>query len=729
MVNNKKGNGNKRQGQQSTGPVTSDPRFAHVHRDPRFMRPKHKDSKVAIDKRFASMLNEDEFGAAPKVDKYGRKLKAQSKENEMKRFYRLDEDEEQGSDSDEDGDDGFSSEEDEFKSVEQLEKELAEDEGNLEDEEIDSDEDDEEEPRYDPMRGEGVSSSSESELDSDEEEESEEEDEDVPTGDESRRLALVNLDWDKVKALDILKVLNGFKPSGSVIKAVTVYPSEFGKERMAKEEVEGPPREIFRDSKKRNGADSDSEDEDAEITEKSLLAEQTKDGEDFDSEALRKYQLDRLKYYYAVVECDTIDTARSIYQSCDGAEYERSANFFDLRYIPDEMTFEDEARDLATHAPENYKPVEYVTEALQHSNVKLTWDEDDHERMNMTRRKFTKEDVEHMDFSAYIASSEEEDSDEDLETSQEKYRKLLASLSNGGDGDLHADDGEEAEGDMEITFTPGLSEAANAAISKKNVVEDENETEPAEENTIEKYMRKRKEKRMKKKLAKQNVVNEEQEEESSEGEIDASDPWFKEALDDVVLESADVAKPKAKSKGAKKQTKEERLEEQRKKAELELLLADSANQNDGFDMKEVLKREKLAAKKGKLGKKAKKLLEETDDFEIDAQDPRFAALHESHHFAIDPTNPHFKKTKAMNKLMETRQKKIKNSNGQDEGWNKNSKIAKKDKKDKKSSGQPAAQEEKIKDASLAALVNSVKRKGGWTTANSDSPKGKRNKSN
>jgi hypothetical protein len=66
MVNNKKGNGNKRQGQQSTGPVTSDPRFAHVHRDPRFMRPKHKDSKVAIDKRFASMLNEDEFGAARK---------------------------------------------------------------------------------------------------------------------------------------------------------------------------------------------------------------------------------------------------------------------------------------------------------------------------------------------------------------------------------------------------------------------------------------------------------------------------------------------------------------------------------------------------------------------------------------------------------------------------------------------------------------------------------------
>jgi hypothetical protein len=174
-------------------------------------------------------------------------------------------------------------------------------------------------------------------------------------------------------------------------------------------------------------------------------------------------------------------------------------------------------------------------------------------------------------------------------------------------------------------------------------------------------------------------------------------------LDDVVLESAESAKPKgksycsgkrwqlvgmimtvnpcaAKSKTGKKQTKEERLEEQRKKAELELLVGDSANKSDGFDMKEIMKREKLATRKGKLGKKAKKLLEETDDFEIDTQDPRFSALHESHHFAIDPTNPQFKKTKAMGKLMEARQKKVKNSNAAaEEKWDKNNKLGKKDK--------------------------------------------------
>lgn len=236
---------------------------------------------------------------------------------------------------------------------------------------------------------------------------------------------------------------------------------------------------------------------------------------------------------------------------------------------------------------------------------------------------------------------------------------------------------------------------------------------------------------------------------SSEGEIDTSDPWFKEAMNDVVLNSAEPVKPKSKSK-SKKQTKEERIEQQKKKAELELLLGDSANAGEGFDMKEVLKREKLASKKGKIGKKAKKLLEETDDFEINTQDPRFAALQDSHHFAIDPTNPHFKKTKAMTTLMQSRQKKLKNANNMEEKWVKDSKVAKKNKvnisnKDKSKlytvheiiinansytlQPQPAAENSKIKDASLAALVNSVKRKGALNVDNADKPKGKRSKSN
>ena len=50
------------------------------------------------------------------------------------------------------------------------------------------------------------------------------------------------------------------------------------------------------------------------------------------------------RYFYAVVECDTVELASYLYSELQGAELERSANVLNLSFVPDDMTFEQECR-------------------------------------------------------------------------------------------------------------------------------------------------------------------------------------------------------------------------------------------------------------------------------------------------------------------------------------------------------------------------------------------------
>ena len=198
---------------------------------------------------------------------------------------------------------------------------------------------------------------------------------------QARRLAVVNLDWDYVRAVHLFKIFSSLVSStaplssastshtekstknGAVnvvrgrVLSVRVYPSEFGKKRMAKEEKEGPPVELFRKKDRKDG--------DEDINEKTIF--ETGEDADYDEDALRKYQLERLRYvlrldifhlfsisrvvddvkhsyYYAIVECDTVEAATHAYNELEGTELERSANVFDLSFVPDNMSFDDEPR-------------------------------------------------------------------------------------------------------------------------------------------------------------------------------------------------------------------------------------------------------------------------------------------------------------------------------------------------------------------------------------------------
>ncbi|TFK41218.1 hypothetical protein BDQ12DRAFT_679099 [Crucibulum laeve] len=640
----------------------SDPRFARLKSDPRFRRPKKQQARVVVDERFKDVFEpgKKKKGKSARVDKYGRPISSTHEKDNLKRFYRLE------------GDEG------EDEEAGPRRPDFARGEIMLE---SSDEEDDDSDPGEIITIGAGPSKPSlvsrdddDAEIDLDEDNfadleaqaaayAKEHPEEDADVGTRTRRLAIVNLDWDHVRASHLYKIcaslvspsapalaasskLKDSKRPGSAanfargkVASVCVYPSEFGKERMAREETEGPPAKIFK-----KGQDLDED----EINVTNIY--NVGDEDDYDEDALRTYQLERLRYYYAIVTCDTVDAASHIYNELEGTELERSANVFDLSFVPEGMTFDGEPRDEATEElSANYKGVDFVTDALRHSKVKLTWDDDDPERNQVTRRTLTKKEIDEADFRAYLASSSSETEDGNAESSAPKKKKdkkasrdkLRALLLGGNDEAMPEGWGDDNDDDvdMEITFTPGLTE-----------------TYKEDETTLDKYQRKMKEKRKKRK--------EEVKEKGSDSKGKGVDDDFFEVGSGNEEVQVDVKKGKGdRKKISKSRDEEEKTERLETTAEELALLIGSDNPNvepQHFDLKSVLKAEKK--QKGRKSKKSKSKEENNDvqeDFVIDVKDERFKVLHEDHQFAIDPSNPHFKKTKSMAALLDERQKRQK----------------------------------------------------------------------
>jgi hypothetical protein len=331
----------------------------------------------------------------------------------------------------------------------------------------------------------------------------------VEMGEVSSRIAIVNLDWDNIRAVDLMAVFQSFVKTGGKIHKISIYQSEFGKERMEREELEGPPKEIFAKKAKgedeedsEDGSEAESDEDEDEKIKKDLLKED--DGQDFDSAALRQYQLERLRYFYAVMECSDNATAEDIYESTDGTEYLSSANFFDLRFIPDETEFDDTPTDECSAVPDGYRPNEFITDALQHSKVKLTWDQNPEEasRKDAIKRAFSgsRAQIGENDLRAYLGSDSEEEEEEEPEPDEEvpqlskkelARQKMRAALGLPDEPTAVSKKVAGPVGDMEITFTAGLStnEKGSVFVNKPII----------EETTAEAYIRKEKERKARRK--------------------------------------------------------------------------------------------------------------------------------------------------------------------------------------------------------------------------------------
>ncbi|BGP26426.1 pre-rRNA-processing protein ESF1 [Rhodotorula toruloides] len=815
----------------------SDPRFARLHTDPRFVRPKANKSKLVVDDRFKQLFEDDQPTGkkskfARKVDKYGRPVEKEASVNELKRYYRLASPEEEDEAEEEDGEAAQEYVQDE----EDEDEEAAAPAGGFVDyargqvllessDEDGADGEDESDAESDSSSAAGsvtlggriarrrrlsrspsidLSETEPTSLFPDEDDEAagtqdeQEEGEDVEA---TRRIALVNLDWDHLRASDLYRVLasclsfTAFAPQlpeksfskkgknkadGDDVDDVKlsaklsiapgrllnlrIYPSQFGRERMEREAVEGPPVDVLRSKgaetdeedegvlklggKKGKGKGKRRKDEDDEFTERDLVDEQLQEGEDdYDTEALRKYQLERLRYYYAIATFDSAATAQHVYHQINGTEFERTANMFDLQFVPDETSFDDDpVHDEATESSvlaegSSYAGLDFQTDALRHSKVKLTWDADDPHRktkiqtylnaaLDRSKQKGSmkgKSRVADDDIAQYLASSSEEDeeegegeeahddffefpeeegAEEEKDDSvaekkskklskRERLRSLLGLSGEGGDSMDTTWQGEAlggkkkrsgADGEMQITFAPALSERSAKQL---DLVPDEKP-----ETSLERYKRKEKERKERKKAERkartEGRLDSDEEEHGGAADFqpqgddkgfdddffadDGEDPFAKfDAGAEDSGDEIDVSK-KGRKNAAKLSKKERRAQREaeekanvEEQAQLALfigsddeddVLGDDAAGESGrhFDMRQILKAEKNKGKKRKVkGKKGKKPGDETetinDNFKLDLGDERFKSLHEDFDFAIDPSNPRFQKSRNMEALL------------------------------------------------------------------------------
>ncbi|XP_027078542.1 pre-rRNA-processing protein ESF1-like [Coffea arabica] len=620
---------------RNDGKIITDARFASLHSDPRFREPPKHKAKVAIDSRFNRMFTDKDFATSKaRTDKRGKQKKNDSAANSLRHYYRLEEEEEgakerslgkelvKNEESGESESEGVESDE-ESESVNVEKGSLK-----LENESETSDSEEEEEEEEEAESDDSMSTTSDSDEAYEEEEDTFGLEETVPEIDkETHRLAVVNMDWSQVKAVDLYVSLSSFLPRGGQIMSVAVYPSEFGLKRMEEEAIHGPVG-LFEDDKKNNQNDEDEDDDDDEI----------------DNEKLRTYELSRLRYYYAVVECDSIATADYLYRTCDGVEFERSSTMLDLRFVPDKMEFKHQPRDVAKHAPADYEGLDFQTRALQQSKIHLTWDDDEPQRAKTLKRKFNDDQLAELEFQEFLAS-DESDSDESenndgmqngsfvKQKKQDMYRALLQS----GDG---SDENDEKYQDMEVTFNTGLEDLSKRILEKKD---------RKSENVWDAILRERREK----KKARKNRSKD-----SSEDESIDTDNEPAEETDDFFLEECSGKESKvSQGRNARKEQQNEDAsrEAEASRAELELLLADDKGADSGLKGYN-LKRKKM---KGKMGKE---IPDEGKLPTIDYDDPRFSTLFTSPLFALDPTDPQFKRSAAYARQMANRQQKSESEN-------------------------------------------------------------------
>jgi hypothetical protein len=322
----------------------------------------------------------------------------------------------------------------------------------------------------------------------------------IPTGDETYRIAIQNLDWEHISAVDLFVLLSSFCKGKQKILKVEIYPSEFGMKEIEKEKVNGPDTDIFDNDRRQKDSNNHVINDLDDVIED----EERDEYRGYDQIKLRKYELKKLQYYYAVVYCDSKETGLDIYTQCDGMEIEKTQCFMDMRFVPDELqSFPYSPKEACNSMPHNYEPNFGSNRALQHSKVKLTWDSNDHKRNELISKAFKKEQFKEDEINQLLVSSDSED-EEDLKdfndllnnVDDSKELNLLRRKKNKA---LNIKEGET----ITITFNKGF-EGINTSENNKTTREDKS----LYDQYIEKKKNRRREKKVEEKAKRDNINSE-----------------------------------------------------------------------------------------------------------------------------------------------------------------------------------------------------------------------------
>lgn len=497
-----------------------DSRFDSVHYDPKFLPASKKISKTEIDDRFSGLFQDKRFKIVSEKDKYGRDIEIEEENEEMNKLYYM---QQENPEQNQKNHEKIKKNKAQKKISEKNEKkqENTNEQKPSKKKEVDKnkkknkkEKDDiydkyyNEQGKFEWNQESSSEDESENQLDLNDDVWQDDEEKVIRNESSSSKLALLNYDWMHIHAEDLMILFNSLKPKEGIIKKVVVYPSEFGLKRMEKENLEGPT-DVWQGAETTTNEDKtkhDKKKDKSKVVEKEInewIANTNKPTE-FDPIKLRKYEKDRLKYYYAVIECDSKQTAEHIYSECDGTEFEMSGMKIDLRFVPEDTQFPFEPKDSCDYIPISGKVNNFINRATNHTNVELTWENPDMNRFDyLYNKNMTEEDWDKIDYSKIIGDPNEsiasisEGHAQDFEINNEKNDNEEENIDWRADFDKK---NKKKSGDIEIKFASGFNDLGNVILEKKK---------EKEESTWEKYLRTKKEKKKARKLLEKNKMKEE----------------------------------------------------------------------------------------------------------------------------------------------------------------------------------------------------------------------------